>query len=343
MNLGVNLVYTDACALAEHAEKLGFDLALAPEGYKNDAPSVLGAVAANTSRINLASGVMQIPARPPALAALTAATLAYLSGGRFRLGLGVSNPDVSDGWYGVPFDKPLARTREYIEVVRLALAGGPVRYQGAHFRLPASGADGAPLHVITESSGQGVPVYLAAVGPRNQRLAGELADGWIGVFTPPEAVAEAIGHIAAGRRAAGKDLAGFAVVPSLPTFVGDVPEAADALRAHYVYMLGIGTPDKNFYCALAERMGFGKDVAAVRERLAAGDRRAAGAAVPRDFIDRTALIGPVARIADRMTAYAEAGVTTLGIMVSAAATTPDGRLEILSGCAAALEHAGVGG
>ncbi|MGW1809676.1 LLM class flavin-dependent oxidoreductase [Streptomyces sp. NPDC002078] len=344
MKLGANLVYQGAGELARAAEHLGYDVVLAPEGYRSDAASVLGLIAGRTERIGLASGVMQIPARPPGLAALTAATLDALSGGRFRLGLGVSNPDVSDGWYGARFDQPLARTREYVEIVRRAVAGGPVEYQGRHFRLPASGpGGGAPLHILTESPSPRIPVYLAAVGPKNLRLAGEIADGWIGVFTSPEAVAKSVTEIRAGRERAGADMTGFDVLPSLPTAVADdVATAADALRSHYVYMLGIGDPDRNFYCAMAGQMGFEREITHLRERLDAGDRVGAGAAVPLDFIDRTALLGPVARLAERMVAYQEAGVTTLGIMVSAAATSPAGRLRLLRQAAEALERSGVG-
>ncbi|WP_328914225.1 MULTISPECIES: LLM class flavin-dependent oxidoreductase [unclassified Streptomyces] len=342
MRLAANLVYQGAGELARAAEQLGYAVVLAPEGYRSDAATVLGLVAGATSTIGLASGVMQIPGRPPGMAALTAATLDALSGGRFRLGLGVSNPDVSSGWYGVPFEGPLGRTREYVDIVRHALAGGPVPYEGRYFRLPADGDDGAPLHLLTEGARSRIPVYLAAVGPRALHLAGRIADGWLGVFTPPEAVSDALTHITSGRRAAGLSMAGFEVLPSLPTSVADDPRTAiDALRGQYVYLLGIGDPERNFYCALARTLGYGEDIARMRERLAAGDTGAAAAAVPAEFVDRTALAGPVPRIADRMRAYADAGVTTLGIMVSAAATSLEGRLHILAAAAEALQLAGV--
>ena len=180
MKLAVNLVATDAVALAVRAEKLGYELVLAPEGYRSDAVSVLGLVAGRTERIALGSCVMQIPARPPATAAMTAATLDALSDGRFRLGLGVSNPDVSEGWYGVPFDGPLGRTREYVEIVRAALKGAPVTYVGSHFQLPSGTRASAPLHLYTERLRPTMPIYLAAVGPQNLRLAGRIADGWLG-------------------------------------------------------------------------------------------------------------------------------------------------------------------
>ncbi|MER8002651.1 MULTISPECIES: LLM class flavin-dependent oxidoreductase [unclassified Streptomyces] len=340
MRLAVNLTHQGASELARAAERLGYAAALAPEGYRSDAASLLGLVAGQTRRMALISGVMQIPARPPGLAALTAATLDSLSGGRFGLGLGVSNPDVAAGWYGAGSDRPLERTREYVEIVRRALAGGPVEYEGRHYRVGGP----APVHLLTEGFRPDLPVYLAAVGPRNLRLAGEIADGWIGVFTSPDAVADAVEAIGEGRKRAGKDLAGFDVLPSLPTAVGPDPAtAADQLRGQYVYLLGIGDAERNIYCAMARRMGYGDAAGELRARLAAGDRAGAAAALPLDLIDRTALIGPVPRIAARLAEYAAAGVTTLGVMVSAAAATVEGRLAILEDCAAALEQSGVAG
>ncbi|WP_199442840.1 LLM class flavin-dependent oxidoreductase [Umezawaea beigongshangensis] len=339
MELGVNLVYRGAGALAREAERLGYAIALAPEGYKSDAPSVLGHVAALTERIALASGVMQIPGRTPGMAALTAATLDSLSGGRFRLGLGVSNPDVADGWYGATFDKPLARTREYVEIVRAALRGGPVQHRGEHYPLPRSGRTQAPLHLFTEPLRPDLPVYLAAVGPKNLELAGEIADGWIGVFTSPERVRTAVGHLAAGRARAGLGMDTFDVLPCLATsFAEDPRTAADALRAHYAYLLGIGDPERNFYCGMAVQLGFEHAVAELHDRLRAGDRDAAAASLPFEFIDATSLVGPVDRVASRMADYAAAGVTTLGIMVSAAATTLEGRLSVIGRAALALER-----
>ncbi|MFF9849265.1 LLM class flavin-dependent oxidoreductase [Streptomyces litmocidini] len=335
MRLAVNLVHQGAGELARAAERLGYAAALAPEGYRSDAASVLGLVAGVTERIALVSGVMQIPGRPPAMAALTAATLDSLSGGRFRLGLGVSNPDVSVGWYGVEFTQPLERTREYVDIVRRALDGEPVTHRGAHFEVGGP----APLHLLTERPPGRLPVLLAAVGPRNLRLAGEIADGWLGVFTSPEAVTRAVTEIRKGRGT--DDLSGFEVLPSLPTAVADTAgQAADMLRGQYVYLMGIGDPERNFYCAMARSMGYEAEVAAFLDRLAAGDRAGAGAALPLGFIDRTALIGPVDRIADRMRAYADAGVTTLGVMVSAATTDLEGRLAIVEAAARALERSG---
>lgn len=305
MRLGLNLVYQGAGPLARAAEELGYAVALAPEGYRSDAPSLLGYVAGQTATIALASGVMQIPGRSPAMAALTAATLDSLSGGRFRLGLGVSNPDVSDGWYGVAFDHPLARTREYVEIVRAALAGGPVRYEGRYHRLGGAGGSGAPLHLLTEPLRAELPIYLGAMGARNLRLAGEIADGWIGVFVSPTMVKGAVAEIADGRGRAGKAMVGFDVLPCLPTsFADDLEQAADLLRNQFVYLLGIGDPGRNFFCATAGRLGFAPAVADIHDRLQEGDRAGAAAAVPFDLIDETSLIGPMDRVARRMRDYA---------------------------------------
>ncbi len=342
MKLAVNLVYQDAGLLARTAEELGYAVALAPEGYRSEAASLLGLVAGCTERIGLASGVMQIPARTPGLAALTAATLDAVSGGRFRLGLGVSNAEVSDGWYGVPFDEPLRRTREYVEIVRAALRGEPVRYAGRHFRLPRDGAGSAPLHLLTTPLRADLPIWLAAVGPRNLRLAGEIADGWIGVFTSPELAADAIGHLRSGRERAGRTMAGFETLPCLPTAVSDdVTDAVDLVRGQYAYLLGIGDPERNVYVALARRLGFVGEVEKVHDLVRAGDRAGAAAAVPEGFIRETALVGSVDRVAARMREYASAGVTTLGIMVSAAATDTAGRVALLHRAAEALRRAGV--
>jgi F420-dependent oxidoreductase-like protein len=340
MRLGVNLVHEGAGELAREAERLGFELALASEGYRSDAPSVLGLVAGQTSRIGLASGLMQIPARQPGAAALTAATLDALSGGRFRLGLGVSNPHVSDGWYGVRFDHPLERIREYVEIIRQAFTGNPVRFAGKHFTLPAWGHEDAPLHLLTRPVNGDLPIYLGAVGLRSTRLAGEIADGWLSGFTTPELVIQSRRELLAGRQRRGKDLTGFEVVLFAAMAVdGDAGTAADSLRGHYAYLMGVGDPRDNFYCGLAREMGYEKDVLAFRDRLLAGDRRGAARAVPAGFIDRTALVGPVQRIADRMREWAAAGVTVLSIMVSANNTDLAGRLEILRQAARAAEIA----
>lgn len=333
MQLAVNVTAGQAGELAVAAETLGYVLALAPEGYRSDAPSVLGLMAARTSTIRLGSCVMQIPARPPTTAALTAATLDAASGGRFTLGLGVSNPDVSRGWYEVPFDRPLGRTREYVEVVRATLSGRPVRYEGRHFTLPGQGTS-APPHMLTEGHRPDLPIHVAAVGPANLRLAGEIADGWLGALCTTGAVADAADRIAEGRAARGLGLDGFELVPCLPAAVADDPAvAADLLRGQFTYLMGIGDRRTNVYCAMARRMGLGAEVDRMRDRTDDGDRAGAARMVPFELIDATCLIGPTGRIAATLGRYVDAGATAVGIMVSAADTSPAGRIEILHACA----------
>jgi F420-dependent oxidoreductase-like protein len=337
MRLGVFLSQDSGVQVAAEAERLGYAVALVPEGFKQDAPSLLGAVAARTSRIGLASGVMQIPARTPVLTALTAATLDSLSGGRFALGLGVSNPDVSLGWYGVPYDQPLARTREYVDVVRLGLSGRPVRYAGKHHRLPPAGVDeAAQLHAV--SARADLPIYLAAVGPANLELAGEVADGWIGVFTSPERLADSLRHVAKGRAQCGKDLTGFEVLPSVPVSVGDDPdEAAAPVRRYFANFIGLGSRDRSIYHRLVTELGYGAAADEIRARHRAGDRAGAAQAVPFALMDATSLLGSAERIAPRMAAYARAGVTTLGL--TPLATTADEQVAALQVAAEALRLA----
>lgn len=325
MRLGLNLGYwgagndADNLALAREADRLGYSVAWAAEAYGSDAATVLAWVAAQTERIDVGSAVFQIPGRTPANTAMTAATLDTLSGGRFRLGLGVSGPQVSEGWHGVRFDKPLARTREYVDIVRKALARERLTYEGEFFTLPLPDGPGKALTLTVHPVRDRIPIYLAAVGPKNLELAGEIADGWLAIFFSPEFAPELIAHISAGRATAGKDMAGFDIVPTVPVVIGDDLEAcADPVRAYSaLYIGGMGSREKNFYNALAVRMGYDEAASQVQDRYLARDYAGAAAAVPLDFIDRTALIGPRDRIRDRLAAFADAGVTTLTVAVYA--------------------------
>jgi F420-dependent oxidoreductase-like protein len=347
MRLGLNLGYwgagndADNLALAREADRLGYAVTWAAEAYGSDAATVLAWVAAQTERIDVGSAVFQIPARTPAMTAMTAATLDTLSGGRFRLGLGVSGPQVSEGWHGARFDKPLARTREYVDIVRMALARQRVEYHGAHYELPLPNGPGKALKLTVHPTRARIPVYLAAVGPRNVRLAGEIADGWLALFFSAEHAKHTLGELDAGLAAAGRDRAGFDVVATTPLVVGDDLEACAApVRAYAaLYIGGMGSRDKNFYNALAVRMGYEEAAAEVQDRYLARDYAGAAAAVPFSFIDETSLIGPPARIAERMQAYAEAGVTTL--TVATYAGTLDERIAAVRVAAEALDAAGV--
>ncbi|HYJ75154.1 MAG TPA: LLM class F420-dependent oxidoreductase [Kineosporiaceae bacterium] len=352
MRLGLNLGYWGAgndaenLALAVEADRLGYAVCWAAEAYGSDAVTVLAWVAAQTQRIDVGSAVLQIPARTPAMTAMTAATLDALSGGRFRLGLGVSGPQVSEGWHGVRFDKPLERTREYVEIVRMALRRDTVAFEGRHFTLPLPDGPGKALKLIVHPVRPQIPVYLASTGPRNLALTGEIADGWLGIFFSPEHGALSLDPIRTARAAAGKGteadpLAGFDVVSSTPVSVADdVAAAADPLRPYAaLYVGGMGSREQNFYNALARRMGFDDAAQQVQDLYLDRKPRDAAAAVPVEFIDATSLIGPIERIRDRLVAYAEAGVTTLSITPTA--RTLEQRLQLLRDMADALEASGV--
>jgi len=346
MRLGINLGYwgagmdADNLAVAQEADRLGYSVCWAAEAYGSDAPTVLAWVAAQTTSIDVGSAIFQIPARTPAMTAMTAATLDSLSGGRFRLGLGVSGPQVSEGWYGVKFDKPLARTREYVEIVRKAMSRERLTHQGAHWTLPLPGGPGKPIKLTVHPQREHIPLYIAAIGPKNLEQTGEIADGALLIFPAAEHLEEtALAPLRAGRAKAGASLEGFDVCPTLPIAVGgDVEALADQFRPYTaLYVGGMGSRDQNFYNKLAQRMGYAKEAAEIQDKYLAGDKAGAAAAVPRELIDSTCLLGPVDRIADRMRAYAAAGVTTLTL--APAGFTLDERLAALRAGVEALEHA----
>jgi F420-dependent oxidoreductase-like protein len=343
MKLGVNLGYwgagndSDNLALAREADRLGYAVCWAAEAYGSDAATVLAWVAAQTEQIDVGSAVFQIPARTPAMTAMTAATLDSLSGGRFRLGLGVSGPQVSEGWHGVRFAAPLGRTREYVEIVNLALGRGRLEYHGKHFQLPLPDGPGKKLQLTVHPVREHVPVYLAAVGPKNLELAGEIADGWLAVFFSPGFAADQLAAIGAGRAKAGKTLEGFDVVPTVPIVVDeDIERGAELVRWYAaLYIGGMGSREQNFYNQLACRMGFEKEAAKVQELYLAREHRNAAAAVPLEFIDATSLLGSPERIGRRMREFADAGVTTISVTPFAA--TLDERLAALGTAARVLD------
>ncbi|WP_149359726.1 LLM class F420-dependent oxidoreductase [Lolliginicoccus suaedae] len=323
MKLGLNAGYWGLgndggnLEVAKRAEELGFSSVWVAEAYGSDAATVMSWIAAHTSRIDIGSAVMQIPARTPAMTAMTAATLDTMSGHRFRLGLGVSGPQVSEGWHGVRFSQPLARTREYVEIVRSALRREKLVHQGKHYTLPLPDGPGKPIHLTVQGAREDIPIYLAAIGPRNLELSGEIADGWLGMFASPGMLPEQLAHVEAGRAKAGKQLAGFDVAPTLPLVPGDDwRAAADATRMFTaLYVGGMGSREKNFYHQNATRMGYGAAADEVQEHFLAKRYAEAQAALPAEFLDEVGLLGPVDRIAEKMRAYAEAGVTNLIISV----------------------------
>ncbi|MEY9966192.1 F420-dependent oxidoreductase-like protein [Streptacidiphilus sp. MAP12-16] len=352
MRLGINLGYwglgndADNIAVAQEADRLGFAVCWAAEAYGSDAATVLAYVAAKTERIDVGSAIFQIPARTPTMTAMTAATLDTLSGGRFRLGLGVSGPQVSEGWYGVKFDKPLARTREYVEIIRKAMARERVVHDGANWTLPLPGGPGKPLKLTVHPVREHIPLYIAAIGPKNLELTGEIADGWLGIFFAPEQAELSLEPLRAGRAKSGLTLDGFDIAPNVPIAVSrsdkpeDLQEAANLFRQYTaLYVGGMGSKDQNFYNRITRRMGYEQAADEIQEKYLAKDYAGAAAAVPQQLIDSTTLIGTRDRLADRMQAYAAAGVTTLNL--SPGGFTLEERVEALRTAAEAVEQAGL--
>jgi F420-dependent oxidoreductase-like protein len=318
MKLGLSLGYAppgtnpaDLLPLVEEAERLGFDSVWVAEAWGTDAVSVLGWLAARTERIKLGSAIMQIPGRTPANAAMTAATLDLLSGGRFLLGLGTSGPQVVEGWHGQPWGKPLGRTREYVEIVRAALRREVVAHEGEHYRIPWDGPGatglGKPLKLMLRPLRAEIPIYLAALGPKNVALAAEIADGWLPIFLAPERFAEAFGPSLAAAPE------GFEIAATASVLVGDdVAALRDALRPHVaLYVGGMGAKGKNFYNALVRRYGWEAEAERIQELYLSGKQREAIAAVPDELVDAVSLVGPRERIAERLEAWRETPVTTL--------------------------------
>jgi F420-dependent oxidoreductase-like protein len=318
MKLGLSLGYAppgtnpaDLFPLVAEAERLGFDSVWVAEAWGTDAVSVLGWLAARTERIKLGSAIMQIPGRTPANAAMTAATLDLLSDGRFLLGLGTSGPQVVEGWHGQPWGKPLGKTREYVEIVRAALRREVVAHDGEHYRIPWDG-DGAtglgkPLKLMLRPLRAEIPIYLAALGPKNVALAAEIANGWLPIFVAPERFREAFGPSLAAAPPA------FEIAATASVLVGDdVPALRDALRPHLaLYVGGMGAKGRNFYNALVRRYGWEEEAERIQELYLAGKQREAIAAVPDELVDAVSLVGPKERIAERLEAWRETPVTTL--------------------------------
>jgi F420-dependent oxidoreductase-like protein len=293
--------------IAQEAERLGYHSAWAAEAWGVDCVTVLSWLGATTSRIELGSAIMQIPGRTPANTAMTAATLDLLSGGRFLLGLGVSGPQVVEGWHGQPWGKPLGKTREYVEIVRAALRREVVEHHGEHYDIPFSrnGATGLgkPLKLMARPLRAEIPIYLAAMGPKNVALAFEIADGWLPIYYSPEQAREVFGTPPDG----------FEVAASVQVALTDDLEAGrDALRPMLaLYVGGMGARGQNFYNALVCRYGYEADAARIQDLYLEGKQRDAAAAVPDALVDEVSLVGPKERIAERLEAWRESGVTTL--------------------------------
>ena len=318
MKLGLNLGYAppgtnpvELVPLAQRAEALGYDSVWAAEAWGTDAVTVLAWIAASTSRIKVGSAIMQIPGRHAGNAAMTAATLDLMSGGRFILGLGTSGPQVVEGWHGQPWGKPLGKTREYVEIVRAALRREVVAHEGEHYRIPYDGPGatglGKPLKLMLRPLRAEIPIYLAAIGPKNVALAAEIADGWLPIFVDPDRFDQAFGPSLAGAPE------GFEIAATVNVLVGDDVQALrDVLKPYLaLYVGGMGAKGQNFYNALMRRYGWEAEAERIQELYLGGHQREAIAAVPDALVDAVALIGPKERIRERLEAWRETPVTTL--------------------------------
>jgi F420-dependent oxidoreductase-like protein len=301
------------------AERLGFDSVWTAEAYGSDAITPLAWVGAQTSRIRLGTAIMQIPARTPAMCAMTAMTLDALSGGRFILGIGPSGPQVVEGWHGVSYGKPLTRTREYIQIIRQILKREkPVEFHGEEYDLPYTGAGatglGKPLKSILHGRAD-LPIYTAAIGPAGVRTAAELADGFFPIWMSPEKWSVFAPHVEEGFKKAGggKSLANFDVAPFVTCIVGDdLEKCRNAVKPMLaLYIGGMGARGKNFYNDYAKRLGYEEAAVRIQDAFLAGDRGTAMAAVPDALVDEVALIGTKERIRDRLAAWKASPVGTL--------------------------------
>jgi F420-dependent oxidoreductase-like protein len=321
MKLGISAVAFGAKAsvnleLVQRAEALGFDSAWTAEAYGNDAVSTAAWILASTTKIRCGTSIMQMPARSPAMTAMTAMTLDHLSGGRFILGLGPSGPQVAEGWHGVPYGKPLTRTREYIEIIRQILAREkPVEFHGEHYDIPISGPGttglGKPLKSILHGNPK-LPIYTASISPSGVRCAGEVADGVFPMMLDPERFDSVYlpyleeGFAKAGH---GKGLDDFAVVPMVTVIVADdVEKARMPVKMHMaLYIGGMGARNKNFYNDLAKRLGYEEAAVKIQDLYLDGRKPEAVAAVPDELVDAVHLVGPKERIRERLQAWKEAG------------------------------------
>jgi len=322
MRLGVHIGYwglgltpEDQLDIVREAERLGYDSVWAAEAYGSDAATILGWIAGQTERIRIGSAIFQMPARSPAMTAMTAATLDQLSGGRMLLGIGSSGPQVAEGWHGQRFARQLQRTREYVAVVRKALNRERLEFHGETLELPLPDGPGKALKLTIAPLQDRIPIYLAAIGPRNTELAGEIADGWIPIFFSPEHVGELRPLLEEGAARAGRSLNGFDIAPTVNVAIDDDLEAARDLMRPFIalYVGGMGSREQNFYNALACRYGFEESARTIQDLYLDGRRDEAAAAVPDELVDTVTLCGPADRIRDRLDVYRDAGVGTLGI------------------------------
>ncbi len=320
MKLGLHIGYwglwggaDEQLAAVRAAEELGYDSVWTAEAYGSDAATILAWLAGQTSKVKLGSAVFQIPGRSAAMTAMTAATIDQLSGGRMILGLGTSGPQVSEGWHGQRFGRQLQRTREYFDVVRMALRRERLVYAGETLQLPLPDGPGKPLKLTIAPVQEQIPLYLAAIGPRNTALAGEIADGWLPTFFSPEHVGTFRTRLLKGAAKAGRTLDGFEITPQVSVHISDDLETArNFMRpALALYVGGMGSRKQNFYNALVREYGFEDAAAEVQDLYLDGKREEAMSAIPDELIDLVSLVGPKDMVADRLAAYRDAGVGTL--------------------------------
>jgi len=337
---GLGLTSEDQLAIVQEAERLGYDSIWTAEAYGSDAATVLAWLAGQTSRIKLGAGIFQIPGRSPAMTAMTAATIDQLSDGRMLLGVGTSGPQVSEGWHGVRFAHQLGRTREYIEIIRKALARERLEYAGEHFTLPLPDGPGKALKLTIAPVQERMPIYLAAIGPKNTALAGEIADGWMPTLVSPEHLPDLRAWLDEGAARAGRSLDdGFDIAPTVNVFISeDIEKGRDVMRPFIaLYVGGMGSRDKNFYNKLIQRYGFEDAAKTVQDLYLEGRRDEAMAALPDELIDLVSLNGPADKVRDRLRVYREAGVGTLGI--TPMAWTREERIDQLQKIAQLAEEA----
>ena len=314
---GLGLTSEDQLEIVQEAEKLGYDSVWAAEAYGSDTATVLGWLAGKTSTIRLGSGIFQMPGRSAAMTAMTAATLDQISNGRMILGIGSSGPQVSEGWHGVRFGKQLARTRDYVAVLRMALARERLEYSGETLELPLPEGPGKALKLTIGTVQEQIPIYIAAIGPKNTQLTGEIADGVIPTLFSPEHVSVMRDELQIGvdRAGNGKTLADIDIAPTVQVYVSDNMEDARNLMRPFIglYVGGMGSREQNFYNQLVRRYGFDDAAQEIQDLYLDGKKDEAMAALPDELIDMVAICGPADHVRERIAAYREAGVGTLGV------------------------------
>jgi len=336
MKLGLNLGYwgigprgDEALEIVRAAESAGFDSVWVAESYGSDVVSVLSWLAPQTETIQLGAAIMQVPARAPAAAAMAGCTIDALSGGRFIFGFGPSGPQVSEGWYGVPYARPWGRTREYVDIVRKVVAREErLEHDGEHFKLPLPGGEGKTLKLNFHPVRNEIPIFLGAIGRRSVEITAEIADGWIPIFSSPDAFRETWDeHVETGLAKGGRSRSDLEISPTVQVAIdGDTDAAKAVVKAGLLlYLGGMGSRKTNFYVDLTHRFGFGEVADEVQSLYLDGKREKAYAAIPDELVDATALVGTEPAVADRIERYADAGVDRL--IVSPISPEPDQRLH----------------